>query len=94
MHNQVFVSDEQTDGLDDEAFNRTPPSPWCEKLNSTMTNHPKSRKYVDYQQVYATILNTNKVHLCTFQLLLIAIASLQLQVAASTREDGTMYVYG
>ena len=93
MHNQVFVSDEQTNGLDDEAFNRMPPSPWCEKLNSTMTNHPKCRKYVDYQQVYATILNTNKVHLCTFQLFLIAIASLQLQVAASTQGKMELCTY-
>ena len=93
MHNQVFVSDEQTNGLADEAFNRTPPSPWCEKLNSTMTNHPKCRKYVDYQQVYATILNTNKVHLCTFQLLLIAIASLQIQVAASTQGKMELCMY-
>ena len=96
MHNQVFVSDEQTNGLDDEAFNRTPPSPWCEKLNSTMTNHPKCRKYVDYQQVYATILNTNKVHLCTFQLLLHSYSITSNTIASSckhTREDGTMYVY-
>ena len=95
MHNQVFVSDEQTNGLDDEAFNRMPPSPWCEKLNSTMTNHSKCRKYVDYQQVYATILNTNKVHLCTFQLLLIHSYSITSITSSCkhTREDGTMYVY-
>ena len=47
---------------------------------------------MDYQQVYATILNTNKVHLCTFQLL-IAIASLQIQVAASTQGKMELCMY-
>ena len=55
MHNQVFVSDEQTNGLEMMMWlstefhlhhgvrNRTSTSPWCEKLNSTMTQFKSSK---------------------------------------------------
>ena len=55
MHNQVFVSDEQTNGLEMMMWlstkchlhhgvrNRMSPSPWCKKLNSTMTQFKSSK---------------------------------------------------
>ena len=85
MHNQMFVSDEQTNGLEimmrlstechlhHGVRNRMSPSPWCEKLNSAMTQFKSSKVQKIFRlSAGVTILNTNKVHLCTLQFLLIA----------------------